>query len=182
MRNRFPIIVLSLALAAPALHAQTAAKPADGSPFAAMDADHDGNITRAEWKGNDIGFAMRDANGDGVLSAAELAPAAQPEAPEAAFARLDGNHDGSLAREEWTGPADDFDRLDKNRDGKVTRDEFLNLNRPSRDNKSRLEGIFRRLDKNRDGRIARAEWDGGRFDHFDTNHDGYLSRDEFLRR
>jgi Ca2+-binding EF-hand superfamily protein len=143
-----------------------------------MDADHDGTVTRAEWKGNDISFAMYDANGDGVLSGAELAPAVQPEAPAAAFARLDRNHDGSLAREEWTGPADDFDRLDHNQDGKVSRDEYLNLDR----GKGRLEGLFRRLDKNRDGRIARAEWDGANFDRLDRNHDGYVTRDEFLRR
>src|SRR5947199_1259099 len=43
--------------------------------FAAMDTDHDGKITRAEWKGNAVGFAMLDRNGDGVLSGDELKPA-----------------------------------------------------------------------------------------------------------
>lgn len=177
-RSLIPTLIVSLALAAPALHGQAAAKPAPGSPFAAMDADHDGKITRAEWKGNDIGFAMYDANGDGVLSGAELVPAGQPEDPAAAFARLDRDHDGRLTREEWTGPTDDFDRLDHNHDGKVARDEFLNLDR----DKSRLEGLFRRLDKNRDGRIARAEWGSDKFDRLDANHDSYVTRDEFFRR
>jgi len=48
--------------------------------FAAMDTDHDGKITRAEWKGNAVGFAMLDRNGDGVLSGDELKPAAQAPA------------------------------------------------------------------------------------------------------
>lgn len=181
MRHRalISILALSLAPAAPALHGQTAAKPAAGSPLAAMDADHDGKVTRAEWKGNEVGFGMQDANGDGVLSGVELAPSGQPaEDPAAAFVRLDRNQDGRLAREEWTGAADDFDRQDHNRDGKVTRDEFLNLDQ----DKARLERLFRFLDKNRDGRLARTEWKGGTFDRQDRNHDGSVSREEFFQR
>ena len=40
--------------------------------FAAMDTDHDDKISRAEWKGNAVGFAMLDRNGDGTLSRDEL--------------------------------------------------------------------------------------------------------------
>ncbi len=84
-----PAAVL-LVLAAPAVHAQKAAtKPAasqsqkaqkpqaakeEKTLFAEMDTDHDGKITRAEWKGNAIGFSMLDTNGDGVLSGDELKP------------------------------------------------------------------------------------------------------------
>ena len=51
MRHRalFSTLALALAPAAPALYGQTAAKPADGSPFAAMDANHDGFVTREEF-------------------------------------------------------------------------------------------------------------------------------------
>src|SRR3954453_14977374 len=56
-------------------------------PFAAMDTDHDGKITRAEWKGNAIGFAMLDRNGDGVLSGDELKPASHAPAQDASAAK-----------------------------------------------------------------------------------------------
>jgi hypothetical protein len=37
-----------------------------------MDRDHDGVVTRAEWRGTDQGFRDRDTNRDGVLSGAEV--------------------------------------------------------------------------------------------------------------
>ncbi|MFL6261059.1 MAG: EF-hand domain-containing protein [Thermoanaerobaculia bacterium] len=136
-----------LTLAAPAVHAQKSAKkkPAGSQTqaqkpqeaprqvsatdtFTAMDADHDGKITRAEWKGNAIGFAMLDRNADGVLSGDELKPAAQAPAQDATadtFAKLDRNHDGRLSRAEWQGAAKDFDLRDRDHDGAVTQAEYL---------------------------------------------------------
>jgi hypothetical protein len=37
-----------------------------------MDTDHDGVVTRAEWRGSDQAFRDHDTNGDGVLSGAEV--------------------------------------------------------------------------------------------------------------
>jgi len=37
-----------------------------------MDTDHDGVVTRAEWRGTDQAFRDHDANADGVLSGAEV--------------------------------------------------------------------------------------------------------------
>jgi Ca2+-binding EF-hand superfamily protein len=135
-----------LTLAVPAVHAQKSAKKPAQKPqkpqavqeaprqasatdtFTAMDADHDGKITRAEWKGNAIGFAMLDRNADGVLAGDELKPAAQAPAQDATadtFAKLDRNHDGRLSRAEWQGAAKDFDLRDRDHDGAVTQAEYL---------------------------------------------------------
>jgi len=182
MRRRTLVsaLLLALPLTAPALHAQAASKPAADSSLAAMDTDHDGKVSRAEWKGNDIGFAMLDANGDGVLSGSELTPAGDTRAaqdPAAEFARLDRNHDGTLSRDEWTDTSPNFARRDHNGDGKISRDEFLNLDRE----KIRMERLFRFLDKNHDGRISRAEWPT--FDEQkDRNHDGYVTKEEFFQQ
>jgi Ca2+-binding EF-hand superfamily protein len=137
-----------LTLAVPAVHAQKSARKPAGSQtqkpqavqqapvrqataadtFAAMDTDHDGKVTRAEWKGNAIGFAMLDRNGDGVLSGDELKPADHAPARDSSadtFAKLDRNHDGRLTRAEWQGDAKEFDLRDRDHDGVVTRDEYL---------------------------------------------------------
>src|SRR4051794_39310605 len=62
--------------------ARAAAQPApSGQPFAQLDADHDGKISRAEWKGSAVSFAMLDTNGDGVLGGDEMKPSSQTAAP-----------------------------------------------------------------------------------------------------
>ena len=134
-----------LTLAAPAVHAQKAAKkPAAQKPqaaqpaaprqatgsalFSEMDADHDGQVTRAEWKGNAIGFAMLDRNGDGVLAGDELKPSSHAPAQDTSadtFSKLDRNHDGRLTRAEWKGDAKGFDLRDRNHDGVESQDEYL---------------------------------------------------------
>jgi hypothetical protein len=45
--------------------------------FFGLDRNHDGRITRAEWRGNDVSFRVHDWNGDGVLSGAEVRPGAK---------------------------------------------------------------------------------------------------------
>jgi hypothetical protein len=139
---------LLLALAVPAVHAapaQTAAPakrpaaepkaPAASPLLAQLDANHDGKITRSEWKGNDVSFSMLDKNGDGVLTADELAPSVPADpgpSPEAVRARqekifrwMDANHDGRVAKAEWRGEAAQFARLDRNHDGVVTLEEYV---------------------------------------------------------
>jgi hypothetical protein len=155
--TRFPALMpaaLLLALAVPPVFsAQTAAsarKPATepkapaaasrqapgASPLLAqLDTDHDGKVSRSEWKGNDISFSMLDKNGDGVLTADELAPAAPAvpaPSPEVARARqekifrwMDANHDGRVTKAEWRGDAAKFAHLDRNHDGVVTLEEYL---------------------------------------------------------
>lgn len=154
-----PATAILLALTAPALYAQAAAKtqknPQTPAPQASapqgsaaqspsphlldLDADHDGKVSRAEWKGNDVSFQMLDRNGDGVLSGDELGPAKPaPEDPAATAARLEAarvrqerifrwmdlNHDGRVTKAEWRGEAGRFARLDRNKDGALTLEEY----------------------------------------------------------
>lgn len=149
--------------------------------FAGLDTNHDGRITRDEWRGNDVSFNQHDWNGDGVLSGAEVTPGAEPPGRGEndnfdRFDRLDANHDGRLSVAEWPGDPAAFDRLDVNRDRFLTRDEL----RRRGDEGNR----FDRLDVNHDGRLAVSEWPGDRvtFDRLDLNHDGFLTRDELRQQ
>ena len=100
--------------------------------FQSMDTDHDGVITRAEWRGSDQAFRQQDTNHDGVLSGAEVA---QPPAAElrgrrraefiAQFEHADRDGDRRLRRNEWTLDLGSFEQADENGDGMVTRAEFL---------------------------------------------------------
>jgi Ca2+-binding EF-hand superfamily protein len=100
--------------------------------FREMDTDHDGVITRAEWRGSAQSFREHDTNHDGVLSGDELWPngrnrrdGSRREEMMARFERADRNGDGRIARSEWTGSTAAFKRMDENGDGIITRDEYL---------------------------------------------------------
>ena len=187
MRAGLGIIALSLAVPAVAL-AQT------GRPsirFADLDGNHDGVITRAEWRGNDRSFQVHDWNGDGILSGEEVRPDARRATPRPnpdwpyddqvytdwtprAFANLDHNRDDRLSHEEWHADLETFRRVDHNRDGYLSRAEFLGTETSYDDDR---DDRLRDMDDNRDGGIDRGEWHGSPrvFDSLDDNHDGRIS-------
>jgi Ca2+-binding EF-hand superfamily protein len=119
------------------------------SEFRKMDADKNGQLTRAEIEQhqklqaaalaqsrNRALFAQLDSDQNGQLSPAEFAKVATP-APAAngqpMIARMDGNRDSQVSRvEHRTATLANFDRLDSDKDGIVTAAEMKAGGLPSR--------------------------------------------------
>ena len=97
------------------------------NPFARMDTNNDGKLTRAEFKGSDWLFERIDADGDGVITREEAAKfrasrGAGPGGVVQGFMApqlraMDEDGDGKISRNEFTGPEPMFDRLDADKDG-----------------------------------------------------------------
>lgn len=165
----------------------------DAMRFKAMDANHDGVIQRAEWRGSDRSFRNHDWNGDGRLSGDEVRAGArrptqwddrdiegsidrEDDWTEARFRVLDHNRDGRLSRSEWHAGGELFARIDRNRDN------FLSVAEFTGDVDDDREDRFDDLDVNRDRRLTRDEWHGSAvvFDALDANRDGALTRVEAI--
>jgi EF hand len=92
---------------------------AQSGRFQGMDRNHDGVITRAEWRGSDQSFRQHDLNNDGVLVGTELNAADSSFVRDFSIVDLDGN--GFVTAQEWRRA---FSQLDVNRDGALTEDEL----------------------------------------------------------
>ena len=126
-----------------------AVQPQKGSPSAAkkagqawdpklkaLDLNGDRMITFDEWSAGDDPFEALDWDHDGILSGREVlagaerpafpppAPLAGGETAEAAYERMDADHNYRLTRSEWGGTATAFGILDVNRDGALSPFEF----------------------------------------------------------
>ncbi|MBK5298514.1 MAG: hypothetical protein JJE40_15285 [Vicinamibacteria bacterium] len=117
-------IVLAMALLGGATLLPCTISAQDPTRFRGMDQNHDGVITRAEWRGNDQSFRQHDRNGDGKLSGDEVrADDTRGIVREFASVDLDGN--GYVTAQEWRRA---FTQLDVNRDGSLTEDELWTRN------------------------------------------------------
>jgi Ca2+-binding EF-hand superfamily protein len=105
-----------------------------------MDADGDGRVSRAEWKGEAEAFDRFDKNKDGFLDK-EDAPRGMgmgggqpgmgggridPEAVKARWKKMDRDGDGKVSKEEYTGDFD-FANLDADKDGYLTDADLAKL-------------------------------------------------------
>ena len=152
--------------------------------YRGYDMDNDNRVARNEWPGAERLFTRLDANRDGYLTMQEYVQGggfnldAQGGAPNR-FVNVDTNRDGWITRSEWAFGGDDFTRLDVNRDNRISRFEFENDTASYNDH--RYAERFNSFDTNRDGWVTRSEsrLSVAEFNHVDANGDNRLSRYEF---
>lgn len=121
MKSTQIAVAAALTLAAGAL-ASTAS--AQQMRFRAMDANGDGRITRAEWRGNARAFDRHDVNNDGVLSGTEVQLDDDGDGVIRDFSRIDLDGNGHVTAQEWRRA---FTALDTDRDGSLTEDELWTI-------------------------------------------------------
>ncbi|KRA73910.1 signal transduction protein [Caulobacter sp. Root656] len=127
--------ILILSAACLAAIAVSSAQAASRMPSAALDkadTNHDGDITRDEFKASRAAqFARLDRNGDSMVTLSEfprLAKSNRPKAQKlkAVIQYADRDGDGRVTRAEFVdGPSPLFDRADRDHDGRLSRDEVV---------------------------------------------------------
>jgi len=126
-------LLLALALPATAQRPQQPRQQDVEQQFTRMDANRDGAIDRAEWRGAEAAFARADANRDGKITREELAafrggqgaPGRAGAPSESQLIVLaDRDRDGHVSRQELL---DFFTRADANRDGRLSAQEVKSM-------------------------------------------------------
>jgi Ca2+-binding EF-hand superfamily protein len=128
------ILILSACLVVMAASSAQAASRTPGAALDKADANHDGYVTREEFKASRAAqFARLDRNGDGVATLSEFPRLAKSNRPKArtlkaVITHADQDGDGRVTRAEFVdGPVPLFDRADRDHDGRLSRDEVAAL-------------------------------------------------------
>jgi hypothetical protein len=91
--------------------------------------------------------------------------------------RFDGDGDGAISAEEFTGPTELFERLDRDRDGELNPADFDWSDRsPFVRQQGQAGQWFARIDRSSNGRITSEEWQ--QFFEKLAGEKGYVSRDD----
>jgi hypothetical protein len=91
--------------------------------------------------------------------------------------RYDGDGDGTVTAEEFTGPTELFERLDRDRDGELNRGDFdWSDGAPFVRQQGMAGQWFARIDKSSNGRITAEEWQ--QFFEKLAGEKGYVSRED----
>jgi len=148
----------------------------------ALDTNKDGKIDLAEFKGSKKVFAAIDADHNGVISRPEatrayLAMIGRLALAEKAHAyrAMDTNKDGKVTQDEYKGPKGGFAWIDANHDGSITRAEAVRAFRRYVHRAMIVAGL-KAMDTNKDGMISAAEYKGPKpgFARLDVNKDGSI--------
>lgn len=143
-----------------------------GGPMKRIDANGDGNVTRAEVTAHvEKRFARADANGDGSITEADRTARMEARG-ERRFERLDADKNGSISRAEW----------DAGIDARAERREARGHHGGRHHARMMRAGFHARMaDTNKDGTVTKAEAQAAAlamFDRVDTNKDGTITAAE----
>ncbi len=142
---------------------------------------------------------VADTNKDGKVEAAELRELIQAGAGVgfgngqgmARLKAMDKDGDGKVSKAEFTGQPAAFDRLDTNKDGMLEIEEVrvagaaaTKAGNPIGAGAAFAPGSrIMAMDKDGDGKVSKTEFLGqpAAFDRFDTDNDGFLTKDEAVK-
>ena len=115
----------------PAKAAPGQGNPSAGGPDLFKHLDQNGNarIEQAEWQTfQQSRFDRLDANHNGTMTGAEMEQPGGASGGGGRLARLDGNSDGAISKQEFvSGQLQMMQRIDKNQDGALSKEEFARV-------------------------------------------------------
>jgi Ca2+-binding EF-hand superfamily protein len=171
---KYPISLLAVSLLLPAAFAQGPGGPPPRIVLQALDTDGDGQLSAAEIAAAPASLAKLDKNGDGQITGQEYSPKLEDKTASvdlvARLMVLDKNGDGVLSKDEVPERMQAmFARGDANHDGKLTADEIKAMSAGQSDPQGRPIG------RGNAGGMLRMD---PVMNALDADHDGVISAEE----